>query len=249
MAALGFAACGESSTTTVRQSSATAVGGSSPTTSILSATTSLMAPTTSQTSELVPVEWQRVEFVGVSAYLLIRNGEIALIDTGNPGSAFTIEQVINASGLSWANVGHVVVTHSHGDHAGSLRAILGFAEEATAYAGAGDLAQMNSPRPIQPVGDGDSVFGLAVIETPGHTPGHISVLDPLGLLLLAGDALVGNNGRVVGPDASFSDNISVANDSVRKLAGFEYETILFGHGGPVLSTGSEQVQSLADNPS
>lgn len=195
----------------------------------------------------VPLEWQRVEFVGVSAYLMTRGREIALIDTGNPGSSFTIEQSMLAMDLSWNEVGHVIVTHAHSDHSGSLRAVMGFGSEAVAYMGAGDIPGIDAPRPIQPVGDGDTVFGLTIIETPGHTPGHISVLDETGLLLLAGDAIIGNAGGVTGPDATFSDSVSVAHDSVRKLAGLEYESILFGLGDPVLATGSQQVQALADS--
>jgi len=247
VAALGIAGCSEPETT-VGSTSATVVASTTSTASNNATVPPTSRPTTTTTSdESVPLEWQRIAFVGVSAYLLTRDSEIALIDTGNPGSSFTIEQSMIAMGLSWNDVGHVIVTHAHSDHSGALRAVLGFAPEAVAYMGGADIPGIDSPRPIQPVGDGDAVFGLSIIETPGHTPGHISVLDATGSLLLAGDALIGNAGGVTGPDATFSDNVTLAHDSVRKLAGFQYETILFGHGDPVASMGDQQVQLLADS--
>jgi len=64
------------------------------------------------------------------------------------------------------------------------------------------------------------------------------------LLLLAGDALRGENGGVVGPAPQFTDDLPLADESVRKLGDFDYETILFGHGEPVLTLGSQQVKDL-----
>jgi glyoxylase-like metal-dependent hydrolase (beta-lactamase superfamily II) len=89
------------------------------------------------------------------------------------------------------------------------------------------------------------VFGLEIIATPGHTPGHICVLDPIGGLLVAGDALNGNAGGVVGPNPQFSADMSMANESVKKLAAFTFDTILFGHGEPVIGGADDQVAALA----
>ena len=73
----------------------------------------------------------------------------------------------------------------------------GAAAKATAYAGTADIAQIKSPRPLKAIGDNDEVFGLRVIATPGHTPGHICVFDPAGSLLILGDAMsnIGNEPR------------------------------------------------------
>lgn len=61
-----------------------------------------------------------------------------------------------------------------------------------------------------------------------------------------GDALVGANGSVAGPDPSFAEDMDLALESVRKLAGFSYEVALFGHGEPVLSGASQAVAELAE---
>ncbi len=189
--------------------------------------------------------WRRVDLGFVSAYVVVHNEEIAVIDTGVAGSADDIEQVIAGLALGWESVGHVVLTHAHPDHVGSLPEVLARAPDATGYIGPGDLAAVASSRPLQAVGDGDRVMGsLEVIETPGHTPGHISVLDQSLGLLIAGDALRGVDGAVAGPDPAFSDDMDEAALSVEKLASLGFDTVVFGHGEPVEEGAVEQVGAL-----
>jgi glyoxylase-like metal-dependent hydrolase (beta-lactamase superfamily II) len=113
------------------------------------------------------------------------------------------------------------------------------------YAGAADIPAIASVVVPQPVGDGDTVFGLEMIETPGHTAGHIAVLDTIAGVLVAGDSLSGSGGGVDGPDPGFSENMTVAVDSVHKLAGLSFEVALFGHGEPLLEGASDAVAALA----
>lgn len=183
----------------------------------------------------------------VSAYVLVRDNQAAVVDTGSRGSTTDIEDALTALGLGWYAVDHVIFTHKHPDHVGSAIPVLEAAPGAQPYAGEADILAIGTPRPITPVGDGDDVFGLQVIATPGHTPGHICVLDPVGGLLVAGDALVGaaDGGGVAGPDAAFTADMDMANESVRKLAGFEFETLVFGHGNPVETGADQQVEALA----
>ena len=75
----------------------------------------------------------------VSAYILVRDGEAAVVDTGVGGSEDDIENALTAIGLEWAAVNHVVLTHRHADHAGSIAAVLERARDAVGYAGAEDL--------------------------------------------------------------------------------------------------------------
>lgn len=244
IAVFGFSACGTESAAT--STVATLTTDAAPPTSVAAGTSvATTVPPTTDTTARNAIAWERVVLGGVSAYVLIRAGEAALIDTGNPGSADAIATVIEGTGLGWNNVGHVIATHKHPDHIGSLDAVLGLAPDAAVYAGAADIPAINSASPIQAVGDGDKVFDLEVIETPGHTPGHICVLDPDGGVLLSGDALVGQDGGVAGPDSRFTDDIPTADESVRKLATLDFETILFGHGDPVLALGSDLVREFA----
>jgi glyoxylase-like metal-dependent hydrolase (beta-lactamase superfamily II) len=181
----------------------------------------------------------------VSAYIVVRAGEAAVVDTGVEGSESAIESGLTALDVDWGAVGHVIITHRHGDHQGSLPGVLEAATGATAYAGAGDVAAITSPRPLVSVGDGDRIFDLEIVETPGHTPGHISVLSPDASLLIAGDALNGLGGGVIGANPQFTDDMALANLSVQKLAGFRYDTVVFGHGEPVEGNASSLVADLA----
>jgi glyoxylase-like metal-dependent hydrolase (beta-lactamase superfamily II) len=195
--------------------------------------------------EAEPVTWHRVSLGFVSAYVLARNGEAAVVDTGTARSGGDIEAGLVAAGLSWDAVGHVILTHLHNDHIGSLGDVMGNAPDAAGYAGAADISGIASPRSLTAVGDGDSVFGLDIIETPGHTAGHISVLDPVGGVLVAGDALNGGDGTVLGPNPQFTADLDEAHRSVRKLAEASFETALFGHGEPVTAGAAVQVAALA----
>jgi glyoxylase-like metal-dependent hydrolase (beta-lactamase superfamily II) len=198
---------------------------------------------------LVGTSFERVDFGFVSAYLLYRGGEAALVDTGVSGSEGAIEEALATIGLGWDAVGHVIVTHKHPDHQGSLGAVVALAPTARVYAGAQDIPAMEAVASPIAVGDGEQVFGLEIIETPGHTAGHISVLDTVAGILVTGDALNGvPSGGMAGPDSGFSEDMETAIASVAKLAGFSYEVALFGHGPPVLVGASGMVNSLATNP-
>ncbi|NND01800.1 MAG: MBL fold metallo-hydrolase [Acidimicrobiia bacterium] len=251
MAVLGACSDGEADPTT------TAVSPSSSTTSASSTTqaTTTQPPETSATTTEAPTStealagsaaaWERVDLGNVSAYVVVRAGEAVVVDTGNPGSEAAIGDTIQALGLVWDDVAHLILTHRHPDHIGSTDAVMALAAGATAYAGAEDIPSINAPREIVVVGDSDIVSGLEIIETPGHTPGHISVLDTELSLLIAGDAMNGADGGVVGPNPRFTSDLEIANASVVKMAGFQFDTVVFGHGEPVIAGAADLVRALA----
>jgi glyoxylase-like metal-dependent hydrolase (beta-lactamase superfamily II) len=195
----------------------------------------------------VAFDWRRIDLGFVSAYVLVSENQAVVVDTGTEGSETDIEDALTALGLGWYAVEHVIFTHRHPDHVGGATAVLEAAPDAEAYAGQEEALVIATPRPITPVGDGDDVFGLQIIATPGHTAGHISVLDPVAGVLVAGDALVGaaDGGRVAGPDAAFTADMDMAIESVRKLADLEFDTVLFGHGNPVEEGADQQVAALS----
>ena len=227
---------GAAVSTTAPASTSTSVADSSSTST---ATTEVTEP--GMTSE----EWRRVNLGFVSAYVFVRGGEAALVDTGTSGSASQIESTLAGLGLGWADLSTIVLTHHHGDHVGSLAAVMEAAPDAIAYAGAEDIPNITSPRPVSSVVDGDTVFGLQIIATPGHTPGHISILYPGLPALIAGDAIVGEDGGVAGPPAQFTADPVTANESIVKLGSFDYDAIYFGHGEPITSGGADLVAELA----
>jgi glyoxylase-like metal-dependent hydrolase (beta-lactamase superfamily II) len=183
----------------------------------------------------------------VSAYLLYRGGEAALVDTGQAGSGPSIQAALTDVGLNWGAIGHVILTHRHPDHIGSAAAVAALAPDSIFYIGEGDadaVADLGEDGPTLAT-DGDDIFGMRIISTPGHTPGHISVLDQSAGVLVAGDAMNRADGALTGSNPSFTADEAAANESIRKLAGFDFETILFGHSDPILRGGSAEVEALA----
>jgi glyoxylase-like metal-dependent hydrolase (beta-lactamase superfamily II) len=192
-----------------------------------------------------PAEAHRVNLGFVNAYVLVRGKEAAVVDTGTPNNASKIADVVRTAGLGWDAVHHLILTHYHPDHIGSVGEVLAAAPKATAYAGAADIPQIKSPRPLKAVGDNDEVFGLRVIATPGHTPGHVSVFDPAGSLLILGDAMNNIADNLAGPNPEYTADMGQAHQSVKKLAKLKFERAVFGHGEPIAKGASQAIAKLA----
>jgi glyoxylase-like metal-dependent hydrolase (beta-lactamase superfamily II) len=245
IAVVGIAGCTPAASQVPSTANASASGGPSPDgVSPAASADSSGSPSDTSSGAGEGVTWERVNLGFVSAYVLARGGEAAVVDTGIAGSQDDVAAALERIGLGWDAVGHVIVTHKHDDHMGSLAAILDAAADATGYAGADDIPAMAAPRPLLAVADGDDVFGLNIIATPGHTAGHIAVLDPVGGILVAGDALGTNGGAVAGPNARFTADMATALASVAKLGTFEFETLLVGHGDPIVTGASDLVAAF-----
>jgi glyoxylase-like metal-dependent hydrolase (beta-lactamase superfamily II) len=188
-----------------------------------------------------PVHALRVITDFVNAYVLVRGKEIALVDTGLPNNGAKFAETITTAGLGWNAVGHVILTHYHPDHVGSMGEVLA----AAPHAGAADIPQIKSPRPLTPVKGGEEVFGLQILATPGHTPGHISVLDPVGSLLVVGDAMANINHHLTGSNPQYTADMAQATQSVKKLATLTFAKAVFGHGDPIDQDASAAVATLA----
>jgi glyoxylase-like metal-dependent hydrolase (beta-lactamase superfamily II) len=89
-------------------------------------------------------------------------------------------------------------------------------------------------RPDQLVYFGDRLAwqrDATIIGTPGHTPGHISVLFERERVLVAGDALASHDGRpMVGV---FNADPATATATAMKLATLDIDVACFGHGEPL----------------
>ncbi|MGB3828568.1 MAG: MBL fold metallo-hydrolase [Ornithinimicrobium sp.] len=189
--------------------------------------------------------WERANLGFVSAYVLARGGQAVVVDTGSQGAEADIEAVLRSLGLGWADVGDVILTHSHGDHIGSAAAIAQAAPDAIFHAGEADVPAIDIGRGVMALVDGDQVFDLTILHTPGHTPGHVCVHDAAQGVLIAGDALTGDGGQVALPNKQFTPDYEEALRSVEYLGTFDFATAYFGHGEPVTTEASDAVRALA----
>jgi glyoxylase-like metal-dependent hydrolase (beta-lactamase superfamily II) len=96
--------------------------------------------------------------------------------------------------------------------------------------------------PGHPVSDtlseGDDLGDLKVIETPGHTPGHLAYWEERTRVLILGDVLFHRNPATFRKGLSepflFATHDRASNlRSARKVADLGAETICFGHGAPL----------------
>lgn len=153
------------------------------------------------------------------------------------------------------------VTHGHSDHQGSSAALvarLGVpfwapAKEADALRSGRDdaLSPQNAITRWQArnwrgpavavdreLAEGDELdAGFVALETPGHSPGHLSYWREEDRTLIAGDVLFGRHpitGRpgLHEPPARFTMDPAANRAAIRRLAELRPAVIAFGHGRP-----------------
>jgi len=190
-----------------------------------------------------PLVWARANLGFVSAFVLARGNTAAIVDTGVAGSADAIGQTLGTLGLNYSDVAHVILTHNHGDHAGSIGEVLAQAINATAYAGEADLGSI--PGDISGLVGGEDIFGFEMLPTPGHTAGHMAVIDHLAGVLVAGDAIFTEDGGVVEGPARFFADVPESRESIRAMAAQTFNTLLVGHGEPIEQGADTAVAALA----
>jgi N-acyl homoserine lactone hydrolase len=154
-----------------------------------------------------------------------------------------------AAQLSRAGLGPVdlvVLTHTHVDHVGALEAdlgapvVIGAAERRLArpivWPGAvamdwpaREYVEVTGDRPLGP--------GLTVLASPGHTPGHLSLMVELpgtGAVLIAGDA--------VSRPAEFASGFAGADDPAEAARSAARLTALAAEAGAFVIWGHDPLQ-------
>ncbi|HET8673224.1 MAG TPA: MBL fold metallo-hydrolase [Thermoleophilaceae bacterium] len=86
--------------------------------------------------------------------------------------------------------------------------------------------------------EGDDVAGFTVLDTPGHSAGHIVLWRETDRVLIAGDVLNGMNliTAVPGlhePPVRFTPDPARNRESIRRVAALEPALVCFGHGPPL----------------
>lgn len=73
--------------------------------------------------------------------------------------------------------------------------------------------------------------GTEIVDTKGHTPGHISLYVKNEKTLIAGDALIVENGKLCMAMPEFVLNMQDAQNSIKNLLRYDIEKIICYHGG------------------
>ena len=88
-----------------------------------------------------------------------------------------------------------------------------------------------------------------MIDSPGHTHGHIGLWRESDRALIAGDVLLGMNPLTLAPGPykrvdAFHANLRQNQESITKLAALEPNSVCFGH-GPPLRNAAEPLAAFA----
>jgi glyoxylase-like metal-dependent hydrolase (beta-lactamase superfamily II) len=210
------------------------------------------------------------------SYVIDGDDGVTLIDTGLRNRHEHVIEVLRAIGRKPAEVKAIAITHAHADHFGGAAALKGeshaplFASHIDAPAIRGD--EPTTPPPLvnrfrvltsvfslvpaadpvvvdRLVKEGESAGlpeDIRVIDTPGHTPGHVSyLLDRAGGVLFVGDAAVATRTGHV-KRGFFNAPTAAVDASLRHLAELQFETALFAHSRALAGAASAAFRQLAD---
>jgi glyoxylase-like metal-dependent hydrolase (beta-lactamase superfamily II) len=219
--------------------------------------------TTNVTENLIQLT--RLGFV--NAYLVREDDGFTLVDTTVGGGA---DDLIAAAAQAGGAIRRIALTHGHGDHVGSLDALkerLGASVQvlmpeldARIHAGEtvvdgklpGSWPKLKTAPDVR-LGGGDRVGSLEVVPSPGHTPGHVALLDTRDRSLIAGDTFT-TFGRVAVTNhfywrfplaaiATWDKDVDAR--SARELRALDPTLLVVGHGPAVRSPGAAMDTAIA----
>lgn len=167
-----------------------------------------------------------------NSLLTVGNHRI-LVDTGPSSRRALLYKALQSKNLTPDDIDIVILTHMHWDHCQNTdlfhnaRILLHPTEMDYArnpnrhdHTVARYMADMIDKMKVELVSEGDTVVeGVSIIETPGHTKGHISVLVNMGddKLLLAGDAMPDGGTVKRGLPYNIFWDVEDARESVEKM--------------------------------
>ena len=208
----------------------------------------------------------QVDGVNCYVYIVEEEEKLVLIDTGLFRNDKKIVNYIESLGRKPTDVSTIVITHYHIDHTGSLKKI----KEATdAKVAAGEFdaeivagrksapkpknlmfrafSSVVKPAPVEPdqlLKDGDKLGRFTVILTAGHTEGSISLLDTERKVIFVGDALRFVDGKLTESPKQFNLDTPRAREAIGKIAAFDFDIMLGGHGDTLVGNASQKVKEF-----
>jgi glyoxylase-like metal-dependent hydrolase (beta-lactamase superfamily II) len=223
--------------------------------------------------QLAPGVWRipTAPFDLINSFLFADDdGSLTLVDAGLKRADKKVLAALAGLGKAPQDVQRIVLTHAHQDHAGGLAAVQR-ATGGTVHAHDRDAVYLQRGKPPQldatrmsgrvmnrtrggfPKSEVDETFqdgellpiggGLRVVHTPGHSPGHVSLLhEPTGVLI-TGDAIFNVRGLRYSP-ATFCTDVRLSRETADRLADLEYDTAAFTHGAHIAGGGREAVRAF-----
>jgi glyoxylase-like metal-dependent hydrolase (beta-lactamase superfamily II) len=223
--------------------------------------------------ELVPGIW-RIPVVaadGINAFVLVDDdGQATLVDAGLPYTWGKVANALGYLGIGPDDVTRIVSTHAHSDHAGGIARfveltgapVTAHAEDAP-YLRSGSAPSVDPRTPFaryiqrwvsfppvpvtDEVADGDVLpiaGGLRVVHTPGHTPGHVSLLHESSGVLITGDAIHNWRGSIGLAMTWFSHDLDLTAKTVHRLGELDYDLVAFTHGPEMRENAREAVRGF-----
>ena len=208
----------------------------------------------------------------VNSFALIDDdGSVTLVDTGVERAPARIVAGLAALGKRPADVQRILLTHAHPDHAGGAKemaartgAPIAVHEDDAGFVESGEsppsdrsstmgriFARLQNGRfpavaVAEKLGDGqvlDVAGGLRVVATPGHSPGHVSLLHERTRTLITGDAIFNVLGLRHSPRMLCND-FRLSKRTAHVLGELEYDRVGFTHGPEIVDGAREAVRSF-----
>lgn len=225
---------------------------------------------------LAPGLWRvpTVQWDLINSFLVrTEEGSVTLVDTGLRSAPPRILAALAEIGSGPSDVTTIVLTHAHPDHAGGAadlarrtgRGITVHPDDAD-HVRTGTAPPRDSsvrlgrlvtrtpgakPAPVErTMSDGELLDGsaLRVHHTPGHTPGHCSLLHEPSGTLITGDAIWNMRSRRTWPVLAFCTNAALTQETAATLGDLEYTTAAFTHGPEIRGTGREAIREFLARP-
>ncbi len=171
-----------------------------------------------------------VPFSGIytSVFFVNVNGEHYIIDTGSNATDVTgyVVPAMNELGIGLESVKGILLTHTHGDHAGGLSTLAPLCPNAVVYGVKGSNADAAS-NPYSAVYDG-FVIGdiIKAVTIKGHDTDACGYIDTRSNTLISGDSLQLHGIASWGCQVR---DIDAYLASMQKLQGLAIENILVSH--------------------
>ncbi|HAN72590.1 MAG TPA: MBL fold metallo-hydrolase [Actinobacteria bacterium] len=203
---------------------------------------------------------------------LEEDGQVTLVDCGISRAPQRIVDALAHLGRHPSDVTRILLTHAHFDHAGGAsgmlertgvegvdvheedaRFIAAGVSAPTASTGLGRLLHRGPSTRFDPVvvsqelTDGQLVpvaGGVRVLHTPGHTPGHVSLLHEASGVLITGDIIWNMAWRMTWPFPTTCTDGALNQRSAHVLGEAEYTVAAFTHGPEIRERAREQVRGF-----